>query len=243
MTISLFLFLLFAGIHFYRLKDERYKWFINPGILLFLFDLTSWISYSFLFVNSTHGIINSILTFTLTLSITASGFVILFNKSPEEFRSKSFQIALSSITFSLPVFIYFLLISYINIPLEDPISLIIAINLGILLFYISIGFYKWELSWNIWRTGWWLWTIFPFVNFYLVYKSVTGIDILTNALNLFGILDVEGSLILAIIISSFFYLPVLYTKIKTYFTQIIIEFVINCPINNFYIVLGQFLNQ
>ncbi|MFX1419708.1 MAG: hypothetical protein ACFE9N_12375, partial [Promethearchaeota archaeon] len=31
-TISLFIFLLFTGISFYRKKDQRYKWFINPCV-------------------------------------------------------------------------------------------------------------------------------------------------------------------------------------------------------------------
>jgi len=35
-TISLFQVLLFLGIFFYHQKDERYKWFIKPCVILFI---------------------------------------------------------------------------------------------------------------------------------------------------------------------------------------------------------------
>ncbi len=220
-TISVFIFLLLVGIHFYRENDENYKWFIKPSILLFIFDFISFISYSLLFNHPPYLDFYPILTFTLTLSVTGFGFVLLFKKSSERFRKISFTINLISPILSFPIFIYFLIISSLSIPIGEPIPIIIAINLSVLLFYISIGIYQWKISWMIWKSGWYAWIIIPFANFYIIYKGLTGIDIATNSLNLFGIYDFNGSLIISIIICSLMFLPVLYTKIKKYFFHII----------------------
>ncbi|MFX0024622.1 MAG: hypothetical protein ACFE9S_20080, partial [Candidatus Hermodarchaeota archaeon] len=88
-TISLFLFLLFLGISFYRKGDERYKWFINPCVILFVFDFISFLSYFVLFNNPIFREYNTILTFTLTLSMTGFAFVLLYNDAPARFRKKS----------------------------------------------------------------------------------------------------------------------------------------------------------
>ena len=220
-TISVFIFLLLVGIHFYRKNDEHYKWFIKPCILLFIFDFISFISYSLLFNHPPYLDFYPILTFTLTLSVTGFGFVLLFNKSSERFRKISFTINLISLILSFPIFIYFLIISSLSIPIGEPIPIIIAINLSVLLFYISIGIYQWKISWMIWKSGWYAWIIIPFVNFYIIYKGLTGIDVATNSLRLFGIYDFSGSLIISIIICSLMFLPLLYTKIKKYFFHII----------------------
>ncbi|MFX1571704.1 MAG: hypothetical protein ACFFB0_03070 [Promethearchaeota archaeon] len=221
LTISAFIFLLVVGIHYYREKDEIYKWFIKPCILLFLFDFISFISYSLLFNHPPYLDFYPILTFTLTMSVTGFGFVLLYNKSSERFRKISFIINLLSVILSFPIFIYFLISSSLSIPFGDPIPIIIAINLSVLLFYISIGIYQWKISWMIWKSGWYAWIIIPLANFYIIYRGLTGIDVATNSLELFGIYDFSGSLIISIIICSLMFLPVLYTKIKKYFFHII----------------------
>ncbi len=220
-AISVLINLLLTGMYYYYIKDSRYKWFIKPAILLIVFNLTSWISYSFLFINPAYTLYNPFLTLTLTVGITCFGFVILFNKISEQLRTRTYLITLTGLIFSIPLIVYFLLISYIGFPITDPLTYIIAINIGIILFYLSIGIYQWKVSWAIWRAGWWLWIIFPFVNFYVLYKSFEGIDLFTNALTLFGFLDIEGSIIIALLICSSLYLPIIYTKVKKYFTQII----------------------
>ena len=220
-TISLFIILLLVGIHFYSLKDERFKWFIKPCILLFIFDLVSYMSYSWLFNNQIFQVYSPILTFALTTGFTGFGFVLLYNDSPVKFRKTSFLIILASIILSFPIFVYFLIIASLSLPLLSIVPLIFAINFSIFLFYISVGIFQWRISWAIWKSGWYAWMILPLVNFVVIYQSFTGIDVLTNSLR-FGIYDVQGSLILSIIICSILYLPVLYTKIKKYLSQILL---------------------
>ena len=219
-TISLFIYLLFMGIFFYRQQDERYKWFIKPCVVLFIFDLISFLSYSWFFNNEIFGVYNPILTFTLTMSITGFGFVLLYNDIPGRFRKRSFYIVLGSIIISFPTFTYFLIIASLSMPLVSTVPLIFAINLGVFLFYFCIGIYHWRVSWAIWKSGWYIWNILPFVNFFIIYQSLTGVDVFTNSLQ-FGVFNIEGSFIISIIICSLFFLPVLYTKIKKYFFQII----------------------
>ena len=229
-TITFFIFFLFTGVYLRQNNDKRYKWFINPCMLLAVFNFTSWISYSFLFAVEKYQIINPILTFTLTLSTTGFTFVFLYNKAPEKIRRQSFFTILTAVIISFPSFIYFLLISYFPIPLEQPIPLIIAINIGIFLYYLSIGIFQHKMSWTVWKTGWFIWIAIPIVNFILIYRIFTGIDVFTNSLNAFGVNSIylfevnllSGSFILTSIICVLFYLPVLYYKIRKYFNQIII---------------------
>ncbi|MEE9376598.1 MAG: hypothetical protein V3V33_01005 [Candidatus Lokiarchaeia archaeon] len=218
-TISLFILLLFIGIFFYHQKDERYKWFIKPCVILFIFDLISFLSGFWLFSNQIFGMYNAILTFTLTLSITGFGFVLMYNDAPARFRKRSFYIVLISIVLSFPTFVYFLVIAALSMPLWSLIPLIVVIDFGVFLFYFSIGIYQWKISRAIWRSGWYAWNILPIVNWFIIYQNLTGIDIVTSSLRI-GIFDVSGSIILSIIICSLFFLPVMYSKIKKYFSQI-----------------------
>ena len=219
-TISLFLLLLFIGIFFYHHKDERYKWFIKPCVILFIFDLVSFLSYSWLFNNQIFGPYNPVLTFTITMAITGFGFILLYNSSPARFRKRSFYIVLISIIISFPTFLYFIIIASLSMPLFSLVPLIFAIDIGVLLFYLSIGIYQWKISMAIWKSGWYAWNILPFVNFFIIYQSLTGIDVFTNSLK-FGAFDASGSFILSIIICSLFFFPVVYTKIKKYFSTIV----------------------
>ena len=221
LTISLFIFLLFLGISFYRKKDGRYKWFINPCVILFVFDFISFISYSWLFNNPIFSVYNSILTFTLTLSMTGFAFVILYNKVPARFRKRSFYIVLISIVISFPVFLYFLIIAALSMPLWSLVPLIVAINFGVFLFYLSIGIYQWKISWAIWKSGWYIWNILPIANWFIIYQSLTGMDIFTTELWSIGTFRFGGSFFLSLIICSLFFIPVVYTKIKKYFSLII----------------------
>ncbi|MFW9941269.1 MAG: hypothetical protein ACFFFT_09520 [Candidatus Thorarchaeota archaeon] len=104
----------------------------------------------------------------------------------------------------------------------DPIPIIIVINVAVFLFYLSVGIYQWRISWAIWKSGWYAWNILPFVNFLIIYQSLRGIDVLGKSVSLFGVYDFSGSSVLSIIICSLFFLPVIYSKIKKYFFQIIL---------------------
>ncbi|MFW9819529.1 MAG: hypothetical protein ACFFE5_07955 [Candidatus Thorarchaeota archaeon] len=220
-TISVFLFLLFLGISFYRKEDERYKWFINPCVILFVFDFISFLSYFVFFIGPIFREYNSILTFTLTLSMTGFAFVLLYNDAPARFRKKSFYIVLISIVISFPTFIYFLIIAALSMPLWSIVPLIVSINFGVFLFYLSIGIYQWKISWAIWKSGWYMWNILPIANWYIIYQSLTGMDIFTTELWSIGTFEFGGSFFLSLIICSLFFLPVVYSKIKKYFSIIV----------------------
>ena len=217
-TIFLFIFLLFSGITLYRRKDTRYKWLIRPCILLLIFDVVSYLSYRILFINQTFALINPYLTFTLTLSVTDITFIYLYRDLKEKIRQRAFYPVLLSLIISIPTFIGLILSSYSPYPLEWYVSLIIALNLGIFIFYLSVGIYKWTFSRVIWEVGWWMWIFLPIINVFTIYQGVVGIDVLTNAINIFGTnTNLTGSIILTIIIFTLLYLPILYTKIKKYF--------------------------
>ncbi|MFX0146062.1 MAG: hypothetical protein ACFE9C_18490, partial [Candidatus Hodarchaeota archaeon] len=161
------------------------------------------------------------MTFTLTLTMTGFAFVILYNKAPPRFRRRSFYIVLISIVISFPTFLYFLIIAALSMPLWSLVPLIVAINFGVFLFYLSIGIYQWKVSWAIWKSGWYIWNILPIANWFIIYQSLTGMDIFTNELFSIGTFRFGGSFFLSLIICSLFFIPVVYTKIKKYFSLII----------------------
>ncbi len=220
-SFSLFLFLLLTGNFYYRKKNDLYKWFIRPCVLLMVFSLISFLSFYILFNNPNFIDYNPILTFALTLSVTSVCYVWTYNKAPENFRRISFYIAFSSYIISIPTFMYFFLNAAFSLPMWNPFLLIIAINVGILLFYLSVGFYYWKFSWVIWKTGWRLWIIVPFVNFYIINEIFTGVNIYTNALDFFG-LNINGSFIISFTICVLLSLPFWYTWIKKHFSRILL---------------------
>ena len=220
-SFSLFLFLLLTGNFYYKQKNDIYKWFIRPGVLLMVFNLISFLSYYILFNNPFFIEFNPILTFTLTLSVTSISYVATYNKASESFRRLSFYVAFSSYIISIPTFMYFFLNTFFNLPIWDPFLFIITINIGVLLFYLSIGFYYWKFSMMIWKTGWRLWIIVPFVNFYIINESFNDINIYTNTLKFFG-LNINGSFIISFTICVLLSLPFWYTWIKKHFSRILI---------------------
>ncbi|MFX1380803.1 MAG: hypothetical protein ACFFBP_00045 [Promethearchaeota archaeon] len=217
-TIFLFIFLLFSGITLYRRKDKRYKWLIRPCILLLIFDVFSYLSYRIFFINPMYSLFNPLLTFTLTLSMTDIAFIYLYRDLKDKIRQKAFYPVLLSLIISMPTFIGLILSTYSPIPLGWQVSLVIALNLGIFLFYLSVGVYKWKFSKVIWETGWWMWIFLPIINVFFIYQGFAGIDVITNAINVFGInTNLTGSIILTMTIITLLYIPILYTKIKKYF--------------------------
>ena len=222
-TIAAFIFLLFSGLFFKRtLEDSRYKWFIRPCILLFVFDLVSWVCYSFLFVSNKFPLFNSLLTFILTLNCTAIAIILLYNDSPEKLRKRLFYPSLGAIIGGIPSFIILLFLTYLPIQIEILYLFIIAGNISIFLYFISLGIYDWEISKQIWERGAWIWNFIPILNFLLIYQSLTGIDLYTNSLDILGIADISGSILISILICSIIYTPVLYTKIKKSFYKILL---------------------
>jgi len=243
------------AIFFYKQKDETYKWFKRPLTLLAVFDIVSYLSYRLLFIDPNFDFVNSALTFTLTLTITGFTFVLLYNDSPEKFRKRSFSSVLLSVIIAFPTFLYLFLNSYFPIPLGEPIEiyigptlfllsvpLIIALNFGVFLFYLSIGIYQWKISQEIWKAGWWVWNLLPIINFLVIYQVFTGINVYTNAVNILGF-DLTGGLIITLIICSLFYLPVIYTLIKEHFFQILVIFWAESLMLIFWVSQNLFINN
>ena len=221
-TISLFIFLVSFGIDLYIAGDNNYKLFIKPCIVIFVFNMISWISYTFLFTKPAIMFYNIILTFSLTATVTSLTFIILYKDLVDPFRKIFIGFSCLSITIFIPTFIYVLFISYLQINFTNPILIIISLNLAFALFYVSISIYYWEISWKIWRVGWYLWLIIPIANFYLINKLILGVDVYTNAISFLGMFDLTGSFIITLILSTLFYIPVFYSKLKKYFYEIII---------------------
>ncbi|MBY9005174.1 MAG: hypothetical protein KGD63_00265 [Candidatus Lokiarchaeota archaeon] len=221
-TICTMVLLFLIFVDFYLDEDERYKLFIKPWFILLFFNITSWISYSFLFTDPNYLIYNIILTFTLTSCITSIGFILLNNNLPEQLRKITYTLTLIIISLFIPIFIYTLLISYFGFFGGDLIMIIILLNIMVLLFYISIGIYNWKISWTIWKIGWKIWLIVPLINFYLIYRNFIGVDIFTEAVNFFGLFEIEGSIIITVIICSLIYLPALFSVMRKHFTKILI---------------------
>ena len=222
LIVSLLSPITFSYFEKFELVSEEYRFFIKRfTVILFITDILSFISYSWLFNNPIYGQFNLILTASLTLSFTGLAYVLLFYKSRLPLRRISFFIVLPCIVISFPIFLYFFISVSLSIPFGDPFPLIIAIDVGIFLFYLSIGIYHWKFSWAIWRTGWYAWFIVPFANFYLLYRSLKGVDIATSAIDFFGY-EINGSFLLTTVIFFLFFLPIAYTKIKIYFYQILL---------------------
>ncbi|TFG18972.1 MAG: hypothetical protein EU530_07570, partial [Promethearchaeota archaeon] len=97
--------------------------------------------------------------------------------------------------------------------LDPVLSLTISVNFGILLLYMSVAIQQWKISKKIWDAAWWLWLFLPIINFALIYRSIQGIDSITQTFNIFGV-EIPGSILLTIIISTLLYLPVILTKFK-----------------------------
>ncbi len=221
-TVSAFLFLFLFGVDYYIKGDRKYKLFIKPLVIIFVFNLISWISYTFLFVNPQFNVFNIILTFSLTISITALAFIVTYKDLVEPLRKTFFFVFCFSLTIFIPLFVYTLSVSYFQVSFSNPILLIISINIAFVLTYVSISIYYWEISWEIWRVGWYLWLIIPIVNSFLINRLILGIDLYTEAVKFFGMFDLTGSFIFTFIISTLFYIPVFYSKLKKYFYEIVI---------------------
>jgi len=97
--------------------------------------------------------------------------------------------------------------------LEFILSLTLTLNFGILLLYLAVAIKLWKISKLIWDLAWWLWLFLPIINFILIYRSINGVDSITQTFIFFGV-EIPGSILLTIIISTLLYLPVILTKFQ-----------------------------
>ena len=218
-TISISILLLSLGISLQRQRNEFYKWFIGLSIILLTFDLVLFISETFLFVGILFQTNKVVLSYTLTLSLTGILFISIFYSATEKSRKYSFYTAFGLLLVVIPNFIYFFLISLFSLPLYDPIVLIISIDAFIFLFYVSIALYQGKFTWQVWRSGWWLWIVCPLANFYIIYESLAEIDLFTSSLSFFGLFNINGSFIISVMICIVISLPFWYSWIKKYFSE------------------------
>ncbi|TFG16134.1 MAG: hypothetical protein EU531_07515 [Promethearchaeota archaeon] len=153
------------------------------------------------------------------MSLTGILFISIFYSATEKSRKYSFYTAFGLLLVVIPNFIYFFLISLFSLPLYDPIVLIISIDAFIFLFYVSIALYQGKFTWQVWRSGWWLWIVCPLANFYIIYESLAGIDLFTSSLSFFGLFNINGSFIISVMICIVISLPFWYSWIKKYFSE------------------------
>lgn len=217
-TISITILLFLISLFFYRKKDDIYIWFIRPCALLFLFNLISIGSYFIIFSLPIYLEYNLILSSTLTFSIIGFCFALFYHNLEKKFKSKVISIVLILSVISSFIFSY--LIIEISFTLAFIFPWLIAGNMAIILLYISIGIYQWKISWAIWKSGYWIWIFVPIVNYLLIAQSFAGIDVYTNALNLFG-LNIYGSYLITFVICLLLSLPFWYTWIKDHFNVVL----------------------
>jgi len=219
-TFSLLIFLVLTGNHYYQKRDNRYKLFIRPCVVLAVFDFTSFIFYGILFNNTPYSpVYQSILSFTSTFSLTGFAFVSLYNQSPQRFRRLSFFIILPLLILNVPIFVYYF--TYATFPLlrTSMLPLTISLNIGIFFFFIAIGLYQWKFSRAIWKTGFWAWILFPIINYAVIDQSLANLSLRT--LELFGFINIPASTLLAITICIILSFPFWYTWIRAHFTTVL----------------------
>ncbi|NVM52301.1 MAG: hypothetical protein HWN66_01275 [Candidatus Helarchaeota archaeon] len=149
--------------HFFK-KESRIFFSISLGGLFFLFIL---ISFNFLF--PTLGL--NIRFFTSIFTSAGISFFIfsIFARYFNFLTQKNIAITLGVSVFSGAWAIGFMLYFYQGI---DPlISIGLAIDFGIFLYYLSLICYLWELSKIIWEKGWFVWIAVPVVNAFLIFLS------------------------------------------------------------------------
>lgn len=219
-AIALVAFLLQLTPFLYYYKYPAAQIIARACVVLIVFIGIQYLSYQVWFLPADFGSVNSTLALTLSASITAFSFVMVFNKLPEKYRRYFYVAALLTIITSIPIFTYFALFEAMP-SLESGVLQVISLDIGILLFFLSTGIYQWRFSRSIWEAAWWAWLLLPVVNYVIIVKALTGIDVVTNTLNFFGTMGLSGSIILSVIICTLLYMPVFYTKIRIHFHKIL----------------------
>lgn len=218
-SLSASVLLLFLGITLHLQSNAKSKWYIGLSILVLIFDFVLFLSETIFFTGILFQTSKTILSYTLAFSITEILLVLIFKSSSGKLRKYSFYGAFGLLLATLPTFTYFFLISLFALPLFEPIIFIISVDVFILVFYLSIATYQKQISWQVWRTGWWLWILCPVANFYIIYESLAGIDLFTSSLSFFGLFNINGSFIVALMICIVISLPFWYSWIKKHFSE------------------------
>ncbi|MBN2157180.1 MAG: hypothetical protein JW776_14140 [Candidatus Lokiarchaeota archaeon] len=192
------------------------------SILVFFFVFWTLHQYIFRYLFGSILISSSLLTtIELLLSAGITGFVFsrtfqnIILKGKNTFSWILLVSSVSAICYScfLSLDNLGLIISEPTIELDFTLNLTLTLNFGILLLYLAVAVHQWKISKKIWDVAWWLWLFLPIINFTIIYQSIRGIDTITESFFVFG-LEVSGSVLLTIIISTLLYLPIILTKFQ-----------------------------
>ncbi|MEX2684837.1 MAG: hypothetical protein Q6373_024905 [Candidatus Sigynarchaeota archaeon] len=160
--------------------------------------------------------VNFTLSFLATYNALAFIIIRFFKPFMLKHRKSTLAPMLAAFNVFIPAFVFLLFTYYAVIPIDQPILVLLCVDLSFFLCFLSIGVFRWNLTKEVWKVGWWLWLVFPIINFQLVFEAVQGVDVV-KGLNLFSIADMPGSIIITLIIISAMYLPVVRYKIQRYF--------------------------
>lgn len=208
---------------------------IAKGLLFFIFIF--WILHFYLFgvaiinlkiLNPSNVVLAEALRWQVEIPLTIGIVGFIWSRSIKNLPQKVRKAVIPSILVSAVALIsygFYQLISSVHIfvynsPIfiDNQLAILLAIDMGIFLFYFAIGLYKWTLNTKeIWSAGWWLWTIFPIVNFNVLMKILSDLDVITESLNILGLFEIDGSLIVSLVIASVLYFPIILYKLKNIF--------------------------
>jgi len=203
------------GLYFFTTGTKNYVITLKLCAISIIIYVTTGLC-TLIFARPGLEIINNSMTFLATYSAVAFVIIRFLRDLMQKYKKYMLGPMLFGFNIFVPAFFFLLFTYYIPTPLESAIILLICIDIGFFLCFLSIGIYRWKLSKEVWKIGWWLWTFFPIVNFYIIFKAVHGVDII-DALNFFSIGNISGSGIITLVMVTAMYLPIIQHKIKKYY--------------------------
>jgi hypothetical protein len=214
-NITCIVYLAVLGLYLFTIGAKKYAIALKLCVISIVIYVTSGIC-TLVFVRPGLETINNSMTFLATYSTVAFVIIGFLRDLMPQYKKYALGPMLFGFNIFVPAFFYLLFTYYISTSLESAIILLISIDIGFFLSFLSIGVYHWKLSKEVWKIGWWLWMIFPVVNFYIIFKATHGVDVLT-ALNFFSIGSISGSGIITLVMVSAMYLPIIQYKVKKYY--------------------------
>jgi hypothetical protein len=182
-------------------------------IICLLFAHSSYaVLHSWLFDNLTY---NLALSLNFAIFVCSISYLFVFNNI--SLKNRNYHVYVSSVLSSIffGLFVYFLCVEPTLNPLPAEFAISIALDSAILSFYIILGLYRNSFK-KMWEIGVYVFILIPIINFVAIFRLLGFIDITTDSINLFQQNIASGSTIIAIIICSLMYLPVILNKLKAH---------------------------
>ena len=201
--------------YFKAIGTKKYVTLLKFCVLATIIYITTGIC-SIVFVEPGLEVLNNTMTGFTTYNVLAFVIIRLFRDLLKKYQKYGLGTMLLGFNILVPLTVYLVFTFYVKTPLEQSILLCLCIDIGFFLCFLTIGMYRWKLSRDVWKIGWWLWLVFPLVNFYLIFKTVQGVDVI-DALNFFTLGDISGSGIITLVMITAMYLPIIHYKIKKYY--------------------------